>query len=113
MLAFWPPPNAVEEIAANTSATLSREGRVRGCSGSLTDIGHWAVDHRRRMLARQNMDVDVFGVLVRGQNAHANHEPFFVQSHLESDFLNSGDQTVPHVGVAQTDVEQRRNPFLR
>src|SRR5665213_383991 len=74
ILAFWPPPNEVDEIAANASAILRSGGRVAGGgdpAGS-ADIRQRAVDNRRAMLARKNVDVHVLGVLVGRQHAHTN-----------------------------------------
>src|SRR5579862_1634761 len=114
MLAFWPPPNAVDEIAANVSATCRSEGRCETSgAAALADIGHRPVDNRRRVLPRQNVDVHVLGVLIRRQNAHADHEALFVEAHFERDLLDAGDETVPDACVAQAKVEQRRHPLLR
>src|ERR1700740_1519069 len=106
MLAFWPPPNAVKEIAANVSATDRSDGFDVGTAGAApsADIRKRAVHGGIGVFARENVNVHVLGVLVRRQNAHANHEALFLQAQLERDLLNAGDQPIPDLRVAQPDV---------
>src|SRR5579862_689589 len=107
-LAFCPPPNAVDEIAAKVSAISTRLGFA-----GLADIRQGPVHNRRRVLAREDMDVNVLGMLVRRQHAHANHEALVVESHDERNFLNSGKEPMPDVRVAKTEIENRWHPFFR
>src|SRR5580658_9071306 len=72
--AFCPPPNEVAAIVAKVSAILPREGRASA------GIRHRPVHDGVAVLARENVDMHVFGVLIGRQHAHPNHESFFVQS---------------------------------
>ena len=53
------------------------------------------------MFARKNVDVDVLGVLIGRQNAHANHEALFMEPQCEGDLLNAADERVPDFRVAE------------
>src|SRR5579862_25802 len=114
MLAFCPPPNAVDEIAANASATWSSEGRdcIAGALAS-ADIRHGPIHEWIRVFAREDVNVHVLGVLIRRQNAHSYHEALLLKPQLERNLLNAGNQPVPDLRVAKTDVENRGDPFLR
>ena len=102
MLAFCPPPNAVDEMAAKVTAMSTREGSVCAVragvavAASQLTSGSGPSTSGRGVLTRENMNVHVLGVLVRRQHAHANHEASFVQAELERDLLNTGDQPAPN-----------------
>ena len=59
------------------------------------------------------MNVDVLGMLVRRQHAHTDHEALLVEAQRERDLLDSRDQPVPDLCVAEPEIEDRRNPLLR
>jgi hypothetical protein len=56
------------------------------------------------VLSGQDVDVDVFGVLVRRQHSHADGEALLVQAELESDLLNAGEQVALNPGVTQAEI---------
>ena len=108
ILAFCPPPNEVDEIAANARATRQQR-RLRRLRRMCRASRHPAIGPLttgRRVLTRKDVDVHVFGVLIWRQHAHANHEAFFVEIHRDCDLLYAGDQTVP-------DATRRRDPKSR
>ena len=69
------------EIVANVSAMLEQRGAVASA-----DIGHRPVNHRRGVFARENVNMDVLGMLVRRQHAHANHKALFVKAERSATF---------------------------
>ena len=81
--------------------------------GESAGIRHRPVDYGRGVLAGENVDVNVLGVLIRRQHAHANKEAFFVKPQGQRDLLYAGDQAMPYDRVAEPEVENRRNPSLR
>ena len=83
-----------------------------GGEGS-ADIRHRPVDDGRGMFAGEDVDVNVLGVLVRRQHAHPDHETLFKEAQRKRYLLNSGDQAMPELRVAEPEIENRRNPFLR
>src|ERR1700735_5059989 len=105
--AFCPPPNEVAAIVAKVSAMLPREGRASA------GIRHRPVHDRAAVLARKNVNMHVLGVLVGRQHAHSNHESFFVQTERERDPLNSAQQAMPNLRVADREIQYRRDPFFR
>src|SRR5579862_233995 len=107
-LAFWPPPNAVDEIAAKVSAISPSPGFFTS-----TDIRQRPIHDRRRVLAREDVDMNVFGVLVRRQHAHSNHETLLIKSHDQRDFLHPRDEAMPNVCVAEAKIQDRRHPLFR
>lgn len=64
------------------------------------------------MLTGENVNVHVLGMLVRRQDAHPDHEAFFIEAEREGDLLNTGDQSVPKPRITQTEIENRRNPLF-
>ncbi len=58
------------------------------------------------------MNVQVLGVLVRRQHAHADHEAFLVKAELQRDALDALKQLSPKLHVADPKVQQRWDPLL-
>src|SRR5690242_18124551 len=94
---------------------LSSEGRAFSAvpPAPSADIRHGPVDDGRRVLSRKYVNVHVFGVLVRRKDAHANHEALLVETQLQRNLLDSADEPMPDLGVAESKIENRRNPLFR
>ncbi len=94
-------------MVANMRKISSREAR----EGASADV-EGAVGRRRGVLATEDMNVNVFGMLVRRQDARANHEACFIEFERDRDLLDTADQARPKFRLARAHVEQRRHPTL-
>ncbi len=65
------------------------------------------------MLAGQDMNVNVLRVLIWRQHAESNHEAPLKKIQRNGDLLNAVYEPVPDVDIANSELEDCRNPFFR